>query len=348
MKIAGRKIGPTQPPYLIAEISCNHAGSLFNALRLIEAARRSGADAVKFQAYTPDTITLDCDKPDFVLQDGPWKGRRLYDLYREAHTPFEWFPTLFDHARKIGITCFASVFDFSSIDLLERLNCPAYKIASFEIVDTELIRHAAATGKPLIVSTGMASETECAAAWQAIRETCRTPDAEIADALPLHCVSGYPTPPAEANLARLRAWSTWQSQPFGLSDHTTSHTIAIAATALGVSAIEKHLKLDGIETADAGFSLTPTAFKEMARAVRDVWDALQSGTPASEQASRPLRRSLYAVADIPAGAPITRENVRSIRPGHGLAPSVLPEIVGHTATRMIARGEALARDMVGP
>lgn len=347
MQIAGRSIGPDHPPYVIAEASCNHAGVYGNAVALIAAAKLAGADAIKFQAYTPDTITLDSDRPDFIIKDGPWRGRRLHDLYAEAHTPFQWFPALFAHARDLGITAFASVFDGSSVDMLERLNCPAYKIASFEIVDTPLIAYAARTGKPLILSTGMASDEECAQAWLAIREACGTPDAQAPDAIPLHCVSGYPTPVEEANLARLKAWERWRGQPFGLSDHTVGSEIPIAATALGACVIEKHLKLKGVNTADAAFSATPVEFKEMTDAVRRTWRALQPGTAASEQPSRQLRRSLYAVRDIAAGEPLSEQNVRSIRPGNGLPPKMLPEIVGAPAACAIARGAALTDDMIG-
>lgn len=337
MKINGREIGPNHPPYVIAEISANHNGSLDRALRLIDAAKYAGADGVKFQCYEASTITLDCDGPGFVLEDGPWKGKRLFDLYRKAQTPFAWFPALFERARAIGITAFSSVFDRSSIDLLESLGCPAYKIASFELTDLPLIRYAASTGKPIILSTGMGSEQEINQAWRTIRA--------LTDGIALHCVSGYPTPASESNLTLIALWRA-SGTPVGISDHTTGIEIPIAATALGACVIEKHLKLDRARTVDSAFSLVPNNFKAMVDAVRNTWAALQPSRAQSEEASRPLRRSLYAVADIPAGSPFTNENIRSIRPGHGLPPATIDEVIGKTAARAIARGEPMTADAI--
>lgn len=345
MNIAGREIDSYQPPYCIAEISCNHNGSLDRALRLIDAAKYACADAVKFQCYEASTITIDHDGPGFILQDGPWKGKRLHDLYREAQTPFEWFPKLAEHAGKAGITWFASVFDKTSVDLLCELRCAALKIASFELVDLPLIRYAAGKGKPLILSTGMASREDISAAWQAVRLAQKVGEGELVNAIPLHCVSGYPTPAAEANLATLKEWAQFRST-CGISDHTTGIEIPIAATALGACMIEKHLKPDRATTLDSAFSLVPNNFKAMVEAVRRTWAALQPSQAKSEDASRPLRRSLYAVEDIPVGQPFTEANVRSIRPGNGLPPALIGEIVGKTAGRDIVRGEPMAWEMV--
>lgn len=382
MIIAGREIGPGQPPYVVAEISGSHGGALNNALHLIDAALAAGADAVKTQCYEADTITLDCDRPDFVIKDGPWKGRRLHELYRSAQTPFAWHPKLYKYARDIGITIFSSVFDPTAVDLLESLGCPAYKIASFEIVDLPLIRRAAATGKPLIISTGMATpeEVEAANMEAGVARALANPEYVkasnerdeqkcqefikfiIGNITLLHCVSGYPTPPSEANLRRLinrdgfgvQQPDGWVRPIFfhGVSDHTAGIEVPIAATALAATSrdaciIEKHLMLPGVATEDAAFSLTPDAFAAMVRAVRSTWEALQPSTAASEAPSRQLRRSLYSVSQIAAGEPFSTANVRSIRPGYGLPPKHLPEIIGRAAKRDIVRGEALTWEMVG-
>lgn len=339
MKIGAREIGPGHPPFIIAEIGANHGGDLKRALYMMEAAKAFGADCVKFQAYEADTITLDHGGPGFRIEDGPWAGHRLYDLYRKCQTPFGWFPKIAEHARHIGVTWFASAFDNTAVDLLVELDAPAIKIASFEIVDLPLIRHAAATGKPIILSTGMASNEEISDANWAIGPRWRH------DVAFLHCVSGYPTPAHEANLGRLREFCSW-GYPAGLSDHTTGTDIPIAATALGACLIEKHFTLPGLVTEDSAFSLEPAEFAQMVRAVRSTWAALQPSRAASEQSSRPLRRSLYAVADIAAGEEFSTTNVRSIRPGHGLPPKEIDRLLGRTATRDVARGTPLASDMV--
>lgn len=334
MIIDGRNIGPGRSPYIIAEISGNHLGSLDNAHKLIEAAWQSGADAVKLQCYEPQTITIDCDKPDFIVKDGPWKGRTLYDLYKEAHTPFAWFPILFRHAHSLGITIFASVFDNKSVDILAGLDCPAYKIASFEIVDTPLIEYAASKGKPLIISTGMATYAEILAARDAARKV---------PVCILHCVSGYPTPEAEANLARM---ATYRGI-VGLSDHSQGDLIPIVATAMGAHVIEKHLCLSrSMGGPDAAFSMEPNEFKSMVDKVRTAWRATRPTSSPSEDSSRQLRRSLYAVADIAKGQIITERNVRSIRPGSGLPPSMLPHIIGRKAAADIRRGMPILHPMV--
>jgi pseudaminic acid synthase len=343
--IAGRAIGPGEPPYVIAELSGNHNGDIARAFRLIEAAKQAGADAVKLQTYTADTITIDHEGPGFVIEGGLWHGRKLYDLYGEAHTPWDWHPALFAHAQKVGITCFSSPFDATAIDLLERLGAPAYKIASFEIVDTPLIRRAAATGKPLIVSTGMAQAAEIADAMAAVREGNRE-----AGLVLLHCVSGYPTPAEEANLARIPALAARFGVPVGLSDHTLGVEVAIAAVALGAVVIEKHVTLARADGGpDASFSLEPHELEALVKGARSAHAALgraDYGRAASEEGNMAFRRSLYAVADIAAGEAFTEANVRSIRPGHGLPPKELPQVLGRRAARAIARGTPLSWPLV--
>lgn len=340
MKIKGREIGPSQSPYIVAEVGASHGGDLNTAILLMGAAIGAGADAVKFQAYTPSTITLVCDKPDFIVKDGPWKGRKLYELYEKAHTPFEWFPELFRVARDYNTTIFASVFDKSSIDMLERLDCPAYKIASMEIVDIPLIKYVAATGKPLIISTGMASDEEIEDAVKGLDED---------NFVLLGCVSGYPTPLAEASLCRLDSIRNWYYPCYaqrGISDHTKGWEVPVAATALGASIIEKHTGLWNNTSEDAAFSLNPDEFRQMCEAVRAIWKAMQPSEAKSEEPSRQLRRSLYVVEDMKAGDVFTEQNVRSIRPGYGMAPKELPSVLGRQATMDIARGIALSSKMV--
>lgn len=335
MEIQNRKIGDEYSPYLIAEISCNHMGSLDKAMRLIQQAKDAGADAAKFQLYSPDSMTLNIGTGDFVIQEGPWKGRKMYELYAKAQTPKDWFPTLISYGKTIGIAVFASVFDKASVDYLESLDCPAYKIASFEITDTPLIAYAAQTKKPLIISTGMASMEEID---QAALATGDNDDFAM-----LHCVSGYPTPLEEANLHKFVTLSN-QWGPCGISDHSEGLIIPVAATALGACIIEKHLiELPWDNTEDALFSMTPDEFQHMAASVRNVWQSLRPAEQASpsEISSTQLRRSLYVVQDVKNGEKFTEENVRSIRPGYGLAPKLLSEVLGAVATQDIKRGTPL-------
>jgi len=341
--IAGRGIGPSHSPYVIAELSGNHNGDIGRALALIDAAKAAGADAVKLQTYTADTITLDHDGPGFTIKGGLWDGRRLHELYREASTPWEWHEKLFAHAQSAGITCFSSPFDPTAIAFLEKLNAPAYKIASFEIVDTPLIRLAAKTGKPLIISTGMASPEEISEALDAAKES--------AGAVLLHCISAYPAPAEDANLARIPALAARYGCAIGLSDHTLGIEVSIAAVALGACVIEKHITLQRSDGGpDAAFSLEPDELAALVKGVRTAHAALgraDYGRAASEEGNVAFRRSLYAVKDIAAGETITDENVRSIRPGYGLAPKYLPEILGRKAKRGIPRGTPMSRDLVG-
>lgn len=344
-EIAGRRIGPDQPPYLIAELSGNHKGDFGRACALIDAARAAGADAVKIQTYTADTLTIDHDGPGFRLEGGLWDGRTLYELYQEGSMPWDWHEALFAHARKIGITLFSSPFDPTAVDLLEACGAPAYKIASFELVDLPLIRHVARTGKPIIMSTGMADLGEIADAVAAVRETSASP------ILLLHCTSAYPTPPEECDLRTIPHLGQAFATAVGLSDHTMGGAVAVAAVALGAVAVEKHFTLARAEGGvDAAFSMEPAEFAAMAEACRTAWAALgrvsYDLTP-SEAGGRDYRRSLYVVADIAAGAALTSENIRSIRPGFGLPPRHAGAVIGRRAARDLRRGEPLDWSMIG-
>lgn len=334
--IADRPIGPAHSPYVIAEMSGNHNGDFDRACAILDAAAEAGADAVKLQTYTADTITIDHDGPEFRIEEGLWAGRTLHELYEEAHTPWEWHPALFERGRERGIAVFSSPFDASAVAFLEGLNTPAYKIASFEAVDLPLIREAASTGKPLIVSTGMANLEEIGEALATARE------AGCSDPILLHCVSGYPTPTAEANLRTMPDLAARFGVQVGLSDHTLGTGVATAAVALGATMIEKHVTLARADGGpDAAFSLEPAELKALVESCRAAWEALGEADyrlKGSERGNVIFRRSLYAVADIDTGAAITAENVRSIRPGYGLAPKHLPEIVGRRAARAIPRG----------
>lgn len=344
LSIAGRPIGPGHPPYLIAELSGNHGGLLDRAIALVDAAATAGADAVKLQTYTADTITLDCDRPEFLIEGGLWHGRRLHALYEEAHTPWDWHGPLFARARALGLTIFSSAFDPCAVTLLEDLKAPAYKIASFELVDLPLIERCAATGKPLILSTGLASEAEIGEAIDAARGAgCR-------ELVLLHCVSSYPAPPEAANLQRIPALADRFGVPVGLSDHTMGISVPVAAAALGAVVIEKHVCLSRTEGGvDSAFSLEPSELADLAAAVKTAHAALGDGTPArpaAEEGGRAFRRSLYVVADVPAGVALTLSHIRSIRPGLGLPPKHLKSVLGRLTARDLKRGEPLAWDMI--
>lgn len=344
--IAGRPIGPAHPPYIIAELSANHNGKLETALAIVEAAHKAGADAVKLQTYTPDTITLDSDAEEFRIKGGLWDGRTLYELYQEAHTPWDWHKPLFDHARKLGITMFSSPFDPTAVDLLEDLGAPAYKIASFEAIDLPLIRYAASTGKPMIISTGMADASEIGEAIAAAREGgCR----ELAI---LHCVSGYPAPAADYNLRTIPDMIDRFGLVTGLSDHTLDNTTAIASVALGVSLIEKHFTLSRTGGGpDDSFSLEPPEMAALCRDARTAWSALGAvdyGRKSSEAGSVQFRRSLYFVKDLKAGEVITPDAVRSVRPGYGLPPKMLDDVVGKRVARDVEKNTAVKVGDVAP
>ena len=345
VEIAGRKIGADHPPYVICELSGNHNGSLERALEMVDAAAATGCDAIKIQTYTADTITMDVDRPEFKIHGGLWDGRSLYELYQEAQTPFEWHSAIFERARQRGVTIFSSPFDESAIDLLDGLGAPAFKIASFEAVDLPLIRYAAGKGKPLIISTGMANLDEITTA----RDTALA--AGAAGVVLLHCVSSYPATFADANVRTIPDMAARFGCPVGLSDHTPGTAAAVAAVALGASVIEKHFTLARADGGpDAAFSLEPAEFSALTRDCRDAWAALGRAhydVLGSEKANRQFRRSLYVSAPVKAGEPLTRANVRSIRPGNGLAPAHLDEVLGRPAARDLQRGEPLVWDMVG-
>ena len=324
--IAGRLIASNAPPYVIAEMSANHNGSIETAFQLIQEAKQAGADAVKLQTYRPDTITLNCESEDFRIHGGLWGGRTLYDLYQEAHMPWDWHAPLFAHARKLGITIFSSPFDNTAVDLLEDLNAPAYKVASFEAVDPALIKYVASTGKPMIISTGMADVQEIQEAIDAAREGgCK----ELAI---LHCVSGYPAPAADYNLRTIPDMIKRFGLVTGLSDHTLDNTTAITSVAMGASIIEKHFTLDRSGGGpDDIFSLEPADLAALCRDCNTAWQALGQvdyGRQSSELSNVKFRRSLYFVKDLKAGDVITADAVRSVRPGFGAAPKDLGDIIG--------------------
>jgi len=331
ISIAGRRISSSHSPYIIAEISANHNGRLDNAIKIIEAAKKAGADAVKLQTYRADTITLDCDSEEFQIHGGLWDGKMLYQLYQEAHLPWEWHAPLFEYAQELGITIFSSPFDKTAVDLLEDLNTPAYKIASFEAVDLALIKYVASTGKPMIISTGMADADEIQEAIDAAREGgCK-------ELVLLHCVSGYPAPAADYNLRTLQDMQQRFGLVTGLSDHTLDNTTAIASVALGAAIIEKHVTLDrGGGGPDDSFSLEPEGLKDLCQGAKTAWQALGQvdyGRKSSEQENVKFRRSLYFVKDLQAGDVITEDTVRSVRPGYGLAPKYLEKILGAKVTK---------------
>lgn len=326
ISIAGRKIGKNYPPYLIAEMSANHNGSLESALNIIRQAKSVGADAIKIQTYRPDSITLKSNLPDFQINDGLWAGRTLHDLYEWAQTPWEWHAKLFECARDVGITIFSSPFDTDAVDLLEDLGVPAYKIASFEAVDLPLIRYVAATKKPMIISTGMANLEEIQEAIDAARS------AGCKDLSILHCVSGYPAPADDYNLKTIPDMISRFGLVTGLSDHTLDHVTAISSVALGASIIEKHFTMSRNGGGpDDSFSLEPADFYSLNQALKSAWSALGGvnyGLKSSELGNIKFRRSLYFVKPMKAGQVVTFDSIRSIRPGFGLAPKFYDRVLG--------------------
>lgn len=340
--IDDRPIGAGHPPYIIAEVSANHGGSLDRALATLDAAKAAGADAVKIQSYTPQSMTIRSDREEFQIRSGPWAGHSLYDLYEEAHTPYGWHAPLFAHARAIGLTLFSSPFDEAAVELLEDLGAPAFKIASFELTDLHLIRAAAATGKPLILSTGLADEREIGEALQAARGA--------RSVLLLHCISAYPAPLEAANLKTIPYLAERFGVPVGLSDHTLGSTAALGAVALGAVAIEKHFTLDrSLGGPDSGFSAQPQELSSLKRACDAL--ALALGHKAlirspAEALNRRFRRSLYVVAPVQRGERFTPENVRRIRPGLGMSAAFYDAVLGCVAARDIAEGEPLDRTMI--
>ena len=338
--IAGRRIGPGEPVYIIAEMSANHNHEYRQAVEIIHAAKEAGADAVKLQTFTPDVHTLDLKDECFCVKGGtPWDGKTLYALYKETFMPWEWQPKLKKVADGIGIDLFSAVVDPTGVAFLEEMGVPAYKIPSFEMVDLPLIETVARTGKPLIISTGMATLEEIGDAVGAARK------AGAREIALLKCTSAYPAPPAEMNLRTIPDLAESFGVPVGISDHTSGTTIPIAAVAVGASLIEKHFKLtEDEEGPDSTFSITPEEFRAMVDAVRETEQALGSVSYAiteHEAANRAFRRSLFVVEDIQKGQVITRQNVRSIRPGNGLPPKFLPEVLGMRVRRDVKRGEPL-------
>lgn len=340
--INNRKIGPNYAPYIIAEMSANHNGDIENAFKIMEMAKECGADALKLQTYRPDTITMKSDNPEFLIKGGLWDGNTLYDLYEEAHMPWEWHKPLFKKAKELGITIFSSPFDFTAVDLLEELDAPAYKIASFEAIDLPLIEYVAKTGKPMIISTGMANEQE-------IREAVETAkNAGCKELVVLHCVSGYPAPASDYNLATIPDMAKRFNVLTGLSDHTIDNTTAITSVALGACLIEKHVTLDRNGGGpDDSFSLEEPELKQLCEDSKTAWAAtgkVNYERKESEKGNMIFRRSLYVVKDIAAGEVFTHQNVRSIRPGYGVAPKFLKDVIGKESKKTLLAGTALAKE----
>jgi N-acetylneuraminate synthase len=342
MTIAGRRIGPDHPVYVVAELSANHNQDYGRAEELVHAAAEAGADAVKLQTYTPDTMTIDCDAEEFRIRGTIWEGRTLYDLYREAYTPWEWQPKLMDLAARLGISLFSTPFDATAVDFLEEMGVPAYKVASFEIVDLPLIEKMAGCGKPIIMSIGMASRDEIRRAVTTAR------DAGANEIALLRCTSAYPASPEEADLMTIPDLTESFSAVPGLSDHTLDIVVPITAVALGACIVEKHLTLSRSNPGpDSSFSLEPNEFKATVEAIRTTEMALGAvryGPRDGERPSQVFRRSLFVVEDIRRGEPFTPQNIRSIRPGHGLPPSMLNNVIGKTAARDLARGTPLRQE----
>lgn len=340
MKINNRKIGTDFPPYIIAELSANHNGCLETALKIIERAKICGADAIKLQTYKADTITLNSKNEEFMIRGGLWDGQSLYELYEKAHMPWEWHKPLFDYAHELDITIFSSPFDRTAVDLLEDLNAPAYKIASFEAIDLPLIKYVASTGKPMIISTGMANKEEIKEAIQAAY------DGGCKELAVLHCVSGYPAPAEDYNLRTIQDMASSFNIPVGLSDHTLDNTTAIASVVLGASIIEKHFTLDRNGGGpDDSFSLEPDGLKQLCIGAKTAWQALGQvdyGCKSSEQGNAQFRRSLYFVRDMKAGDIIDETCIRSVRPGFGLAPKFYEELLGRTIKNDVIKYTAVS------
>ena len=347
ISIDGRVIGANAPPYVVAEMSGNHNHDLDRALRIIDAAKAAGADAVKLQTYRADTITIDHHGDEFVVKGGLWDGRRLFELYDEAHTPWEWHAPIFEHARRIGITVFSSPFDDTAVDFLEQLGAPAYKIASPELIDLPLIRKVAKTGKPIVMSTGAASLDEIEEAIQTAR------DAGAKELVVLHCTAAYPAPPEEANLATIAALAERFQVVAGLSDHTLGTTVSALAVGMGASFIEKHFTLSRADGGvDSAFSLEPHELAELVKAARIAKAAVGQptfGSTNSEAGVLRNRRSLYVVRNIAKGEVLSLDNIRSIRPANGIKPKFLDVVLGRRASRDLEFGEPLNFNMIeGP
>ncbi len=345
MKIGNFEINESSPVFIIAELSANHNGSLQTAIDTIHAAKRAGADAIKLQTYTADTITLDCDKEDFIIKDTIWDGRKLHDLYQEAYTPWEWHEQLMTEAKKVGLECFSSPFDKTAVDFLETLQTPAYKIASFEITDIPLIEYTASKGKPIIISTGIAELEDIELAI----DTCKK--AGNTDIAILKCTSSYPAPIEEANMVMVKDFAQKFGVLSGLSDHTLGATVPVVATCMGAKIIEKHFILDKtIGGPDASFSLDESEFTDMVSAVREAEKALGKVSyqlTEKQKKGKDFSRSLYIAKDIKKGEIFTEENVRSVRPGFGLHPKYFQQILGKECPQDLNKGERLPSLILG-
>lgn len=345
MKIRNREIGKGHPAYIIAEMSANHAGDIRRAKEIIHAAQEAGADCIKIQTYTPDTITIDCDLPYFHISDGTWNGENLYQLYQKAYTPWEWQKELKEEADKTGIDFFSSPFDNTAVDFLEEIGVEFYKIASFELVDIPLIEYVASKGKPVIMSTGMASLAEIDEAVSAVR---RQGNDNLAL---LRCASAYPAITDEMNLSTMRNMQETFGVPVGLSDHSMGSVGAVTAVAMGASIIEKHFCMDrSIENPDSSFSMNPEEFRQMVHDIRQAETAIgrvKYGPTEQEKGNMQFRRSIFCVKDIKKGEKITEENIRIIRPGYGLAPKCYHEVLGQIALEDIKRGTPIQFDLIG-
>lgn len=344
MKIQNKQIGIDQPVFIIAELSANHNGSLETALATVKAAKRAGADCIKLQTYTADTITLDSKKDDFLIKGTIWEGKNLYQLYKEAYTPWEWHEAIFEAAKEEGLICFSSPFDKTSVDFLESLNTPAYKIASFEITDIPLIEYVASKEKPIIISTGIAEEDDIELALDACR---RMGNKNIAL---LKCTSSYPAPIQEANMIMVKDLAERYGVISGLSDHTIGSTVPIVATCFGAKIIEKHFILDhSIGGPDASFSMDEKEFSNMVKKVREAEKAIGTvdyNLTDKQKKGKDFSRSLYITTNVKMGEKITEENVRSIRPGFGLHPKYLNFILGKTFGSDIEAGTRLSLDLI--
>lgn len=344
INIAGRRIGPAHAPFIIAEMSGNHNGELARALEIIDAIASSGAEAVKLQTYDADMLTIDHDGKDFQIGEGLWAGDTLYKLYQKAYTPLEWHERLFAHARKRGLIVFSSPFGDKAVDLLEKLDTPAYKIASFELIDHALVARAARTGKPLIMSTGLANEAEIGEAVAVARA------AGCKELMLMHCISAYPTPIEQCNLRTIPVLAERFGTLVGFSDHTPGIAASVAAIAVGAVSIEKHVCLSREQGGvDAAFSIEPAELADLQQSTRVAWEALGVATferQPAEQHNLKFRRSLYIVADVAAGETLTEKHVRSIRPGYGAAPKHIARALGRSALKPLKRGTALTEEII--
>ncbi len=343
MKILDRTIGKDQFPYIIAEISANHNGDINNAKRLIDLAKECGADAVKLQTYTPDTMTLNINKKDFIIEDGLWRGQTLYELYKNAQTPFEWQSILFEHAKSLGITIFSTPFDESAVDLLEEIGCPAFKIASFELTDLPLIEYISKIGKPLLISTGMASEDD-------VKDAVGIIEKYNCDFTLLHCVSAYPTKLFAANLNMISKLQENFGCNIGLSDHTLGNEAAIAAVTLGATVIEKHFTLDrSLGGPDSSFSLEPAELRSLVQTTKDIWLSLKDNgwsRDLEEKKNAVFRRSLYFVTPMSKGEKITASKIKRIRPGYGLPAKFYDRVLGMKVTENVMPGDRVTWELV--